>query len=240
MIKTHVLIKTTFSFVLVGNHFNKEPNHPSCFGWFQLRYPPLAHCRTQCDTTSQTGCPLLAQREKITNWGLYLIVQVKVIKLAVGPEVLSVVIQSEVDVPPVALYDNWVPVVVVQQAPTGHSGVTLDRSMLVAACTESHTSHWCTRYQYQYLSFIYTSYIYIYDKFVLQSNPCSQEPHVDKVSNNKAPQGKSHHLMNYSVIVAASTELQLLVHNNFSCCATNEIASLWCSTFVAGCSQWKR
>lgn len=36
------------------------------------------------------------------------------VKLAICPEMLGVVIQSEVDVPAVTLYDHRVPVVVVQ------------------------------------------------------------------------------------------------------------------------------
>lgn len=37
---------------------------------------------------------------------LYLIVQVKVVKLSVGPELLSVVVQSKVDIPTVTHYNN--------------------------------------------------------------------------------------------------------------------------------------
>lgn len=37
---------------------------------------------------------------------LYLIVQVQVVKLSIGPELLSVVVQSEVDIPTVTLYHN--------------------------------------------------------------------------------------------------------------------------------------
>lgn len=64
---------------------------------------------------------------------LYLIVQVQVVKLPVGPELLSVVVQSEVDIPAVALYDNRVPVVIIEQAPAGHRGVTLNGAVLVTA-----------------------------------------------------------------------------------------------------------
>lgn len=45
---------------------------------------------------------------------IHLIVQVQVVELSICPEMLSVVIQSEVDIPSVALYDNRVPVVIVQ------------------------------------------------------------------------------------------------------------------------------
>lgn len=45
---------------------------------------------------------------------IHLIVQVQVVKLSICPETLSVVIQSEVDIPSVALYDNRVPVVIIQ------------------------------------------------------------------------------------------------------------------------------
>ncbi len=37
---------------------------------------------------------------------LYLIVQVEVVKLSIGPELLSVVVKSKVDIPSVTLYDN--------------------------------------------------------------------------------------------------------------------------------------
>lgn len=67
-------------------------------------------------------------------WKLYLVVQVQVIKLSIGSELLSVVVQSKVDIPAVTLDDNRVPVVIIQQAPTGHSRVTLNRTVLVAAC----------------------------------------------------------------------------------------------------------
>lgn len=138
----------TFLFVLVPIHFNKEPNTLLVLDgsrWFwelsiknSILLPQL--CYPHSGTPKNPEPPLRAQQEKITNWFVYLIVQVKVVKLAVGPEVLSVVIQGEVDVPPVALDDHWVPVVVVQQTPAGHSGVTLDGSMLVAAFTEPHIS----------------------------------------------------------------------------------------------------
>lgn len=44
---------------------------------------------------------------QVQNEGrLYLIVQVQVVKVSVGPELPSVVIQSEVNIPSVTLYDN--------------------------------------------------------------------------------------------------------------------------------------
>lgn len=52
--------------------------------------------------------------DSITTVGINLIVQVQVVKLSIGPEMLSMVIQSEVDIPSVALYDNRVPVVIIQ------------------------------------------------------------------------------------------------------------------------------
>lgn len=74
----------------------------------------------------------LIKVNKVTKWELYLIVEIQVVKLAIGLEVLSVVIQGEVQVSAVAFYDHWVPVVVIQQAPTCHSGVTLNGSVLIA------------------------------------------------------------------------------------------------------------
>lgn len=45
---------------------------------------------------------------------IHLIVQVQVVELSICPEMLSVVIQREVDIPSIALYDNRVPVIIVQ------------------------------------------------------------------------------------------------------------------------------
>lgn len=45
---------------------------------------------------------------------IHLIVQVQVVELSICPKMLSVVIQSEVDIPSVALYYNRVPVVIIQ------------------------------------------------------------------------------------------------------------------------------
>lgn len=64
----------------------------------------------------------------------HLVVQVQVVKLSVGPEVLRVPVQGEVDVASVALDHHRVPVVVVQQAARGHGGVAQDGAVLVAAC----------------------------------------------------------------------------------------------------------
>ncbi len=44
----------------------------------------------------------------------YLIVQVQMVKLSIGPELLSVMVQSEVDVSTVTLYDDRVPVVIIE------------------------------------------------------------------------------------------------------------------------------
>lgn len=55
------------------------------------------------------------------------------VKLSVGPELLGVVVQGEVDIPTVTLYEDRVPVVVVQQAAAGHGGVAFDGAVLVAA-----------------------------------------------------------------------------------------------------------
>lgn len=46
--------------------------------------------------------------------GFHLVIQVQVVEFSIGPEPLSVVIQSKVDIPSVALDDHRVPVVIVQ------------------------------------------------------------------------------------------------------------------------------
>lgn len=72
-------------------------------------------------------------------WPSHLIVQIEVVKLPVGPEVLSVSVQGEVDVSAVAFDHHRVPVVVVQQAAAGDGGVTQDGAVLVAACNPRET-----------------------------------------------------------------------------------------------------
>ncbi|KAK0140527.1 hypothetical protein N1851_022496 [Merluccius polli] len=61
-------------------------------------------------------------------------VQVEVVELSVGAEVLSVRVQGEVDIAAEAFDDHRVPVVVVQQAAAGHGGVAQDGAILVTAC----------------------------------------------------------------------------------------------------------
>lgn len=56
------------------------------------------------------------------------------VKLSVGPEVLGVSVQGEVDVAAVALDHHRVPVVVVQQAAGGHGGVAQDGAVLITSC----------------------------------------------------------------------------------------------------------
>lgn len=67
-------------------------------------------------------------------WAPHLIVQIKVVKLSVGPEVLCVSVQGEVDVAAIALDHHRVPVVVIQQASCGHGGVAQDGAILVTSC----------------------------------------------------------------------------------------------------------
>lgn len=63
-----------------------------------------------------------------------LIVKVEVVELAIGTKVPSVLIQGKVDISPVALNHNRVPVMIIQQAATAHWCVTQDGTVLVAAC----------------------------------------------------------------------------------------------------------
>lgn len=49
-----------------------------------------------------------------------LIVKVEVVELAIGTKVLSVLIQGKVDISPVALDHNRVPVMIIQQAAAAH------------------------------------------------------------------------------------------------------------------------
>lgn len=56
------------------------------------------------------------------------------VKFPVGSKVLSVTVQGEVDIATVALNHHGVPMVVVQQAASGHRGVTQDGAILVTAC----------------------------------------------------------------------------------------------------------
>ena len=62
------------------------------------------------------------------------------VELPVGPEWLRVLVQREVHVPAIALDEDRVPVVVVQQAAAGHRRVALDGAVLVAACREDNQS----------------------------------------------------------------------------------------------------
>ena len=70
----------------------------------------------------------------------HLVVEVQVVELPVGPERLRVLVQREVHVPAIALDEDRVPVVVVQQAAAGHRRVALDGAVLVAACREDNQS----------------------------------------------------------------------------------------------------
>lgn len=64
---------------------------------------------------------------------VHLVVQVQVVELPVGAEVLHTPVQGEVDAPALALDDHRVPVVVVQQAPRRHRRVAVDGAELVAS-----------------------------------------------------------------------------------------------------------
>lgn len=61
-----------------------------------------------------------------------LVVQVEMVKLAIGPETLCVLVQGEVHAAPVSLDPHVVPVVIVKQTAAGHRGVTLDGAILIA------------------------------------------------------------------------------------------------------------
>lgn len=67
-------------------------------------------------------------------WSSCLIVKVEVVELAIGTKVLSVLIQGKVDISPVALNHNGMPVLIIQQTAAAHWCVTQDGTILVAAC----------------------------------------------------------------------------------------------------------
>lgn len=66
----------------------------------------------------------------------HLIVQIEVVELSVGPEVLRVSVQGEVNVAAVAFDDHRVPVIVVQEAAGGHGGMAEDGAILVTTCNK--------------------------------------------------------------------------------------------------------
>lgn len=70
----------------------------------------------------------------------YFIVQIEVVKLSISPEVLSVSVQGEVHIATVAFNHYWVPVIVIQEAPCGHRGMTQDRAILITACNKHSIS----------------------------------------------------------------------------------------------------
>lgn len=65
--------------------------------------------------------------------GAHLVVQVQVVELSVGAEVLHTPVQGEVDAPALALDDHRVPVVIVQQTSGRHRRVAVDGAELVAS-----------------------------------------------------------------------------------------------------------
>lgn len=82
------------------------------------------------------------------------------VKLAVGPETLRVLVQGEVHAAAVSLDPHGVPLVIVQQAAIGHRGVTLDGAVLIATWSGQETEETAkqlriiTEGQTQYLKFI--------------------------------------------------------------------------------------
>lgn len=56
------------------------------------------------------------------------------VELPVGTEVLRVLVQGEIDIPPVAFNYYRVPVMVVQETATRHRRVAEDRAVLIATC----------------------------------------------------------------------------------------------------------
>lgn len=63
----------------------------------------------------------------------YLIVQVKVVKLPVGAEVLSMLIKGEIDISPVALNYYRMPMMIVQQTAAGHRCMAQDGAVLITS-----------------------------------------------------------------------------------------------------------
>lgn len=94
-------------------------------------WAPLPECFNAFISGTNTGSRCPKRRH-------YLVVQVEVVELAIGAEVLRVPVQRVVDVTSVALDDHRVPVVVVQEAAARHRRVTEDGAVLVAAYGEPH------------------------------------------------------------------------------------------------------
>lgn len=70
---------------------------------------------------------------QFTHPQVYLIVQIQVVELPVGAEVLRASVQGEVDAPALALNDHRVPVVIVQQTSCHHGRVSVYGAKLVAS-----------------------------------------------------------------------------------------------------------
>ena len=68
-----------------------------------------------------------------THPHVYLIVQVQVVELPVGAEVLRASVQGEVDAAALALDDHSMPVVVIQQTSCHHGRVAIYGAKLVAS-----------------------------------------------------------------------------------------------------------
>lgn len=63
----------------------------------------------------------------------YFIVQIQVVELPIGAEVLHASVQGEVDAPALALNDHRVPMVIIQQTSCCHRCVAIYRAKLVAS-----------------------------------------------------------------------------------------------------------
>lgn len=70
---------------------------------------------------------------QFTHPQVYLIVQIQVVELPIGAEVLRASVQGEVDAPALALNDHRVPVVIVQQTSCHHGRVAVYGAKLVAS-----------------------------------------------------------------------------------------------------------
>ena len=70
---------------------------------------------------------------QLTHPQIYLIVQIQVVELPIGAEVLRASVQREVEAPALALNDHRVPVVIIQQTSCRHGRVAIYGAKLVAS-----------------------------------------------------------------------------------------------------------
>lgn len=61
----------------------------------------------------------------------HFVIQVEMIKLSIGSKAVCVLVQSEVDIPTIALNHYTVPVVVIKETAAGHCCVALDGAILI-------------------------------------------------------------------------------------------------------------